>query len=179
MNEQEVIQKAIRHFECMRDDAVVVLDSGFGTHPGESDLLYRNRKLYAELAISALEEIQQYRDLEQRLKKVYGECDGLLESVVAYLEKHAGVDIPSPVFKVRLLTDDDVDRWDTYKSIGTVEECRAAVEKQTAKKPLEDRTELRAYTPMYSCPNCGGRSLGKGMAVCHHCGQKIDWSEEI
>lgn len=55
MTEQEKIKKAIRHFECMRNDAVAVLDSGFGTHDGESSLVYDNRKMYAELAISALE----------------------------------------------------------------------------------------------------------------------------
>ena len=43
MTESEAIKKAIRYFECMKNDAVVVLDSGFGTHPGESDLVYRNR----------------------------------------------------------------------------------------------------------------------------------------
>ena len=55
MIESESIKKAIRHFECMKNDAVVVLDSGFGTHLGESDLVYRNRKMYAELAINSLE----------------------------------------------------------------------------------------------------------------------------
>lgn len=55
MTDNEAIKKAIRHFECMKNDAVVVLDSGFGTHPGESDLVYKNRKMYAELAINALE----------------------------------------------------------------------------------------------------------------------------
>lgn len=54
MTESEAIKKAIRHFECMKNDAVVVLDSGFGTHQGELDFLYRNRKMYAELAINAL-----------------------------------------------------------------------------------------------------------------------------
>lgn len=48
--------------------------------------------------------------MEKRLKKVYGECDGLLELLVDQMEKYDGVDIPSPVFKARLLTDDDVDR---------------------------------------------------------------------
>lgn len=55
MTEQEKIKKAIKHFECMKNDAVVVLDSGFGKRKGESDLLYRNRKMYAEFAIKALE----------------------------------------------------------------------------------------------------------------------------
>ena len=39
----------------MRNRSTVVLDSGFGTRPGESDLVYRNRKKYAELAIEALQ----------------------------------------------------------------------------------------------------------------------------
>ena len=51
----ENIKKAIKHFECVKSDAVAVLDSGFGTKPNESDITYKNRKLYAELAISALE----------------------------------------------------------------------------------------------------------------------------
>lgn len=65
MTESEAIKKAIRHFKCMKNDAVVVLDSGFGTHPGESDLVYRNRKMYAELAIKTLEkqiEMKKYCD---------------------------------------------------------------------------------------------------------------------
>lgn len=55
----EEIQKAIRHFESVRSDAIVVLDSGFGTHPGESDTIYRNRKLHAEIAIKAIQKMYQ------------------------------------------------------------------------------------------------------------------------
>ena len=50
----ENIKKAIKHFECMKSDAVAVLDSGFGKKPNESNTVYKNRKLYAELAINAL-----------------------------------------------------------------------------------------------------------------------------
>lgn len=35
---QADIQKAIRYFKCMKNDAVVVIDDGFGTHPGENIL---------------------------------------------------------------------------------------------------------------------------------------------
>lgn len=49
------LKKAIRHFECMRDDNIVVLNSGFGTKKGEHNSLYKNRKMYAELAIETLE----------------------------------------------------------------------------------------------------------------------------
>lgn len=70
MTESEAIKKAIRHFECMKNDAVVVLDSGFGTHPGESDLVYRNRKMYAELAINALEKhIPKKPEMEKYTKR--------------------------------------------------------------------------------------------------------------
>lgn len=48
------IEKAIKHFENIRDDAIVVLDS-FGHQPNENPTLYQRRKLNAELAISALE----------------------------------------------------------------------------------------------------------------------------
>ena len=51
----EAIKNAIKHFECVKSDAVAVLDSGFGTKPNESNITYKNRKLYAELAINALE----------------------------------------------------------------------------------------------------------------------------
>ena len=69
MNENEAIKKAIRHFECMKNDAVVVLDSGFGTHPGESDLVYRNRKMYAELAIQALEKQMPKKPISDDVKE--------------------------------------------------------------------------------------------------------------
>ncbi len=80
-------------------------------------------------AIKALEEVQQYREMDNRLKNVYGDCTDLLEIVITHLERHDGVDIPEPVFKARLLTDGEVDKWEAYKAIGTAEECRAAVEK--------------------------------------------------
>ena len=51
----ENIEKAIKHFECEKSNTVVVLDSGFGTKPNESNIVYKNRKLYTELAINALE----------------------------------------------------------------------------------------------------------------------------
>lgn len=82
-----------------------------------------------ETADKALKEIQAYRAMDQRLKKIYGEFDDLLETVITYLENHNGIDFPGSVGKSRLLTDGDVDRWEAYKALGTVEECREAVER--------------------------------------------------
>ena len=66
-----------------------------------------------------------------------------------------------------------------YRAVGTPEECRAAVEKQTAKKPKKAVVEGYRFTDTYKCPNCGGNFSGTGIAdYCYHCGQKLDWSDE-
>lgn len=65
-----------------------------------------------------------------------------------------------------------------YRKIGTVDECRATVEKQIPKKPIKNRKQEIRYTSAYSCPNCGRSFTGTGIAkYCYHCGQKLDWSE--
>lgn len=71
---QKKIKKAIRHFECVKNDAVAVLDSGFGTHPGESDTVYRNRKMYAELAIYALEKQMPRKPIDKCMFKECPNC---------------------------------------------------------------------------------------------------------
>lgn len=77
-------------------------------------------------AISAMQELQQYRELEEKLKSQYGECDGLLVQVVDTLVQHSQEYVQGQPIKARLLTDEDVDRWDQYRQIGTPEECREA-----------------------------------------------------
>lgn len=47
-------EEAITLFEKQLTAAQVVLDSGFGSNPGENDFLYRRRKEMAEIALSAL-----------------------------------------------------------------------------------------------------------------------------
>ena len=95
-----------------------------------------------EMAVKALEEIQQYRAIEKELKERY----------------HANVDIPllmhhfiETVFEGEkhegfcLLTNEEAKAWDEYKSIGTPEECRAAMEKQK---------EMIAYCNENDCSDC-------------------------
>ena len=72
-----------------------------------------------------------------------------------------------------------------YRAIGTIDECREAVEKQKAKKPKEYEDKF------YGCPTCGNILLHKwekyptklmdkknGLPYCFGCGQKLDWSDE-
>ena len=73
-----------------------------------------------------------------------------------------------------------------YRAIGTPEECRAAVEKQRAKKPRKTDSYRGVLKRVYAyvCPTCGNSCLEKYMnerqntMFCWDCGQKLDWSDE-
>lgn len=70
-----------------------------------------------------------------------------------------------------------------YREIGTVEECREAVEKQKPKKCDVTKDNFRIY---YKCPTCNhclrveynhGSWMGKKSKNCSKCGQAIQWDE--
>ena len=58
-----------------------------------------------------------------------------------------------------------------YQAIGTPEECRAAMEKQTAKKP-------RIIGNAMICPSCPRCFKSASPTYCPSCGQWIDWGNE-
>ena len=62
-----------------------------------------------------------------------------------------------------------------YRTIGTPEECRAAVEKQTDEKPTAVLGTFGGKE--YECKNCGS-DVCYGDEYCRWCGQKLDWSDE-
>lgn len=123
-----------------------------------------------EMAIKALEEVQQYRaigtpeELKAAMKYVY------------LAKKHGTVG-------------QVIENCVKYEAIGTVEECREAVEKQTAKKPefvdtrfmnngkhISDGCQLQKC---YKCPNCNQHifHVWDDELYCKYCGQHIDWSD--
>lgn len=60
-----------------------------------------------------------------------------------------------------------------YRAIGTPEECRAAVEKQTAKLVIDNTpTEDNVW---YQCPTCKGDLTTIRGFYCQYCGQKLHW----
>lgn len=74
-----------------------------------------------------------------------------------------------------------------YRAIGTVEECREAMEKQKAKKPItksrgvydEDNGDYLSDEKYNICPSCNPmREVYMGCTYCRWCGQKLDWSGE-
>lgn len=72
-----------------------------------------------------------------------------------------------------------------YREIGTVEDCREAVEKQKPKKRIYPKTALERYYHAPECPNCKrelkpqicGYTLPQAIGIysyCPWCGQAID-----
>lgn len=71
-----------------------------------------------------------------------------------------------------------------YRQIGTVEECREAVEKQTARKGIREKIKKGYNRGMhhYYCTVCYEKGdlrnkYNVGL-YCSDCGQKLDWSDE-
>ena len=74
-----------------------------------------------------------------------------------------------------------IKRLKQYHEIGTVEECREAVEKQKAKKCVQDTCPDHMH---YKCPTCGKiqmseykrgiRILGRITNFCDNCGQRLE-----
>lgn len=75
----------------------------------------------------------------------------------------------------------DCEELEQYRNIGTVEECRKAVEKQKAKKPRLNYKPKFFGNATYTCPKCGNICLEKfanerqNNNYCWDCGQKIDF----
>lgn len=110
-----------------------------------------------DVAIQALEEVQQYREI------------GTLEELQ---------NMKSDYFEA--LSD-----WRQYCKIGTLEECRAAV-KQTAKKPIFSHN-LSDTLSVFHCEcgntikvshDIGIMNNNNAPNYCSKCGCKLDWSDE-
>lgn len=63
-------EEAIALFEKQLTAAQVVLDSGFGSNPGENNSLYRRRKEMAEIALTALRPVSR-----EQVEKVFPGCE--------------------------------------------------------------------------------------------------------
>ena len=164
MTENEAIEEL--KYDCNELGKAIPCDTSWGKS-------FENA--YA-MAINALEEVQKYRKIEKDLKERY----------------HTNVDIPllmhhfiETVFEGEkhegfcLLTNEDAKVWEEYKAIGIPEECRAAVEKQTAKK-VKSISQIKdgdSYVGLIGrCPCCGD-ILEEDTVYCD-CGQKLDWGDE-
>ncbi len=153
MTEQE--QKAIKWMKNVRDDAVVTLDHIAKEEPNVSPMLYAGRKEKAETIIKGFEELEQYRAIGT--VEEFRKCMDILNK--------------SEVNELSRI----IDEWILYHKIGTPEECRAAVEKQTAKKLIRN--------DKCTCPSCGTHNevfkkrrntVAHDIVYCWHCGQAVE-----
>lgn len=124
-----------------------------------------------DIAIKALEEVQQYREIGE-----ISTCRVAVEICRAMIER--GIE-PENIEAYIAFEDKCVQKGFTIK--GLLE----AGEKQTAKRPREYEDKY------YDCPTCGNVLLHKwekypdklmdksnGLPYCLGCGQKLDWSDE-
>ena len=67
-----------------------------------------------------------------------------------------------------------IDKIQQYRAIGTIEECREAMEKQKGKKEV-----LESYCGFnsYECPVCGA-DVNCRNKYCHRCGQKLEGNHD-
>lgn len=105
-----------------------------------------------DVAIQALEELQQYRAI--------GTPEELQDMKSDYFEA---------------LSD-----WRQYRKIGTLEECRAAMEKQIPKKVVRygNRNYKCPCCGESAKTETGDSFIDYRLDYCDGCGQKLDWSDE-
>lgn len=117
---------------------------------------------FVKCCVEALKEIQQYREI------------GTVEEIKTakkYIDLKKKCGTPT----------NTIDVCAEYVAIGTVEECREAVERQKPKKCIIDSCSDHAH---YKCPSCGQIELsiykhgfprlGRITKYCENCGQAID-----
>ena len=129
-----------------------------------SNLIWRLPDIIGEG--SPTDKLAYYEDLEERLVKTYGECDELLKTIVDSLEKNH--ELSKPLFKSKLLIEEDVDKWEQLK------------ERDTAKKPIKTKGlkgfHGNVYKVVGECSNCGC-GVNSFMMFCDYCGQRLKWED--
>lgn len=119
-----------------------------------------------EMAIKALEEIQQYHAIgtPEECQKSVAVCKAMIDRKIT----------PESMEEYMKFEDECVECGFTFKSL------LEAREKQTAKK-------IEIFNGQASCPNCkrlfGEMDIIKNLRAwnmphCKDCGQKLDWSDE-
>ena len=116
----------------------------------------------------AIKHLQSYAEVVDNLIKYCKDFEPKAD-ITGYLEKKT-------VFAMAISALKEVQK---YREIGTVEECREAVEKQKPKRPIKDKWKHDC------CPSCGwfvSEETGWGDRYnphCENCGQAIQWDENL
>jgi flagellar biosynthesis chaperone FliJ len=135
-----------------------------------------------EVAIKALEEVQRWHTsvINPNIKNEFANTstqichncdhkDEYIEELEAEVEN--GFSDGEAVIAGAGDSSEALSDWRQYRKVGTLEECRAAVEKQTAKRP-------RIMGNAMICPSCPRCFKSDNSAYCPSCGQKLKWEDE-
>ena len=173
MTENEAIKILDTEKHCLDKSTKGLCKINCGDCKANIPIAYQEKSY--EVAITALEEIQQYRKIG-----TVEEIKDLLATI-----SEAAEDVDESGISVGFVK--DLIQLKKYREIGTVEECRDAVERQKPQKPKdslkidpvidENGAYVDADTTVYLlCPNCG-EMVGiedNCDRFCHECGQAID-----
>ena len=145
-----------------------------------------------EVAIRALEEIQRWHtsvvnpniknEFANRSTQICVNCDHkdeYIEELEAEVEEYRTIGTPEELQEMKKDFAEALSDWRQYRKVGTLEECRAAVEKQTAKKvkSISQVKDGDRYVGLIGrCPCCGD-ILEEDTVYCD-CGQRLDWGTD-
>lgn len=133
----------------------------------------------------AIEKLHAYLECESRRAKIVSCNESCDDCELCYMQGTGSEHIASVEKAIQAL-----EEVQQYRQIGTVEECRAAVEKQTAMQPefvdtrfmnngkhISDGCQLQKC---YKCPNCNQHifHVWDDELYCKYCGQLLDWRDE-
>lgn len=181
-------EEAIERFEKQLHSAMAVLDIGFGTNPGENDLVYRKRKEMAEWALKALYAMEDDNtrgaipDGSEYIKA--GGDLALLpcpfcgsEEVMYEMYPHRAGERVRVVCMGCMAMLDPGYAQQKY-TVRDMWNKRTAAQNIAGKSPFPD-----GDTGIICCPRCGsGEYLHNGDGneneYCGQCGQWIDWEKK-
>lgn len=145
-----------------------------------------------EVAIKALEEVQRWHTsvINPNIKNEFANTstqichncdhkDEYIEELEAEVEEYRTIGTPEELQEMKKDFAEALSDWRQYRKVGTLEECRAAVEKQTAKKvkSISQVKDGDRYVGLIGrCPCCG--DIFEEDTVYCDCGQKLDWGDE-
>ena len=141
--------------------------------------IYADRLDCIDYAISALKEIQQYREIGT-VEQIENQKENLnvAYQIISDYEQYGTIeDFKKAQRYMRLVKAHGtigqvIDSCAEYEEIGTVEECREAVEKQKPKKPHRN---YKKFSGLWC--KCGwylGQKQCLDIKYCPNCGQAID-----
>ena len=131
-------------------------------------------------AIEILEEVKELDDTMYAYNPVYMNALDIaieaLKEIQLYKDNKLCL-IPEDVYSRQC------SELDAYKEIGTVEECREAVEKQAAERINYETNAVFnngfGYYRIGKCPICNScYNSNDEIKYCSKCGKKLDWSKE-